>query len=112
MKYIIDYYNEDVEREILELPDGLLARYIRLTEIMQVSGPNLGMPHVRPMGEGLYELRLKGKEGIARVFYCKVVKNTITMLNVFIKKTEKTPKKYLDRACDRLRKIKNGGNLK
>lgn len=107
MKFNIDYYDENLEREILKLPDGLLARYIRLTEIMQLSGPNLGMPHVRPMGDGLYELRLKGKEGIGRVLYCNVVKNTITMLHIFIKKTEKTPKQDLSRARKRLQEIES-----
>jgi hypothetical protein len=33
-------------------------------------GPNIGMPHTRPLKNGLFELRVKGKEGIARVFYC------------------------------------------
>ena len=58
---------------------------------MQEYGPNLGMPHTRPMGDGLFELRLKGKEGIARVFYCTVVKQEILMLHTFVKKQQDTP---------------------
>ena len=37
---------------------------------MEVYGPDLGMPHTRAMGDGLFELRLKAAEGIARVFFC------------------------------------------
>jgi hypothetical protein len=73
----ISYYNEAVEEGVLGLPDKVLARYIRLTETMIEYGPNLGMPHTKALSNGLFELRLKGKEGIARVFYCTVVKMEI-----------------------------------
>ena len=69
MKWQIQYYNNKLENEILEFPDGLLARYLRLTDLMCEFGPNLGMPHTRPMEGGLFELRVKSKEGIARVFF-------------------------------------------
>ena|SRR3990167_285519 len=106
MDWRIDYYNEDVEQAILRLPDTLLARYMRLTEVMQSCGPNLGMPHTRAMKDGLFELRLKGKEGIARVFYCTIIKNTVLMLHTFVKKTEKTPAKELKIARHRLGEVK------
>jgi phage-related protein len=73
MAWSIEYYNQTVEHAVLRLPPGLLARYLRLTDLMLEFGPNLGMPHTRAMGEGLFELRVKGQEGIARVFYCTVV---------------------------------------
>jgi len=41
----IEYYNSEVEKKILSLPDGLLARYLRLTDLMFELGANLGMPH-------------------------------------------------------------------
>lgn len=102
MKWAIYYHSESVERAILKLPDGLLARYLRLTEVMQAYGPDVGMPHTRALGGNLYELRLKSKEGIARVFYCKVVHHKIIMLHSFIKKTEKIPLKELRIARKRL----------
>ena len=73
MDYRIEYYSEDVQDQILSLPDTLAARYIVLTRRMVALGVNLGEPHTKAMGEGLFELRLKGAEGIARVFYCTVV---------------------------------------
>ena len=42
-------------------------------------GPDLGMPHTRAMGGGLFELRLKAKEGIARVFYCTLVGSSVRL---------------------------------
>ncbi len=91
----------------LELPPGLLARYLRLTELLVEFGANLGMPHTRSMGDGLFELRVKGIEGIARVFYCTLVGRRIIMLHSFVKKTEKTPQKELKVAQRRLREVKN-----
>ena len=69
MEYRIEYYSADVQDQILSLPDTLAARYIVLTRRMVALGANLGEPHTKAMGEGLFELRLKGAEGIARVFY-------------------------------------------
>ncbi|MBS0155513.1 MAG: type II toxin-antitoxin system RelE/ParE family toxin [Nitrospira sp.] len=56
--------------DILALPDMLAARYIVLTRRMIVLGLNLGTSHTKALGHGLFELRLKGAEGIARVFFC------------------------------------------
>ena len=65
MDYSIHYFNEIVEEEILALPDTLAARYIVLTGRMISLGSNLGEPHTKSLGAGLFELRLKGAEGIA-----------------------------------------------
>ena len=63
MNWSIEYYNQKLEEEILKLPDGLLARYFHLTDLMLEFGSNLGMPHTRLIDDGLLELRVKGKEG-------------------------------------------------
>lgn len=47
-------------------------------------GPNLGMPHTRAMGDRLFELRVKGREGIARVFYCTLIGEQIMILHSFM----------------------------
>jgi hypothetical protein len=54
MKWKITYYNEALEEALLQLPDKLLARYIKLTDIMQIYGPDLGMPHTRALGASLF----------------------------------------------------------
>jgi phage-related protein len=105
MVWNIEYYNQTVEQVVLRLPPGLLARYLRLTDLMIAFGPNLGMPHTRALGEGLFELRVKGSEGIARVFYCTIVERRIVMLHSFIKKSQKTPKRALDIAKRRLQEV-------
>jgi phage-related protein len=67
MDYTIVYYSESVQEQILDLPDTLAARYVVLTRRMVAIGPNLGEPHTKAFGDGLFELRLKGAEGIARL---------------------------------------------
>ena len=95
MKWTITYYSEPLQEDILALPAGLLGRYLRYTDRMEIHGPDLGMPHTRAVGNGLFELRLKASEGIARVFYCTAVEKRIVILHQFIKKTQKTPPKEL-----------------
>ena len=54
----------------------------------------------------LFELRIKGVEGIARVFFCTMVKQEIVMLHSFIKKTQKTPERELKVAKLRMKELK------
>jgi putative component of toxin-antitoxin plasmid stabilization module len=63
MDYTITYYSEALQTEIMSLPATLQARYIGLTARMMVNGANLGEPHTKAFGDGLFELRLKGAEG-------------------------------------------------
>jgi phage-related protein len=107
MKWNIEYYNTDIEKLILNLPKGLLARYLRLTDLMFEFGSNLGLPHTKPIKQGLFELRLKSREGIARVFFCTIVNKKIVMLHVFIKKSQKTPKKEISIAVKRMKEVKS-----
>ena len=107
MNWAITYYSESLQNEILDLPAGFLARFLRYVDRMELYGPDLGMPHTRAMGEGLFELRLKAAEGIARVFYCTMIGRRIVMLHQFIKETDKTPPKEISIARRRLKEIKN-----
>ncbi|MGB7550045.1 MAG: type II toxin-antitoxin system RelE/ParE family toxin, partial [Chromatiaceae bacterium] len=74
MDYSLEYYSDSVAEEIIALPDTLAARYVVLTRRVMAVGPNLGAPHTDAFGDGLFELRLKGQEGIARVFFCVLVR--------------------------------------
>ncbi len=106
MDYAIAYYSESVQAEILALPDTLAARYIVLTRRMVALGPNLGEPHTKAIGDGLFELRLKGAEGIARVFFCTLVGRRVVMLHSFVKKSNKIPLRELEVAESRLKELK------
>ena len=104
----IVYFNDRVQKDVLSMPSGILADYLRLTEAMALYGADLRMPHSRALGAGLFELRPKGPEGIGRVFYCTQVGRVIVILHSFIKKTQETPDADMRMARKRLKKVKNG----
>lgn len=106
MRWTVTFFNRRLENDILALPAGFVARFVRYAERMEAFGPDLGTPHTRAMGGGLFELRLKAAEGIARIFYCTVVGQRIVFLHQFIKKTDKTPKTELDIAHQRMKELK------
>ena len=105
MKWEIVYFSEKVRCWIDDMPLGIRAYYARITERLLKTGPNLGMPFTRAMGNGLFELRIKGKGGISRIFYSTVKDKKIVMLHGFIKKSSKTPKKELKIAKQRMREV-------
>ena len=107
MKWTISYYNESVEDTVLALPSGLRGRYFRLIDLMIDNGANLGGNRTKHIESDLFELRIRGKEGIARVMYCTMVDKKIVMLHCFTKKTQKTPKKDLNIARNRLKEVKS-----
>jgi len=108
MTWKVRFFSQRLEAEILALPAGFVARFLRYAERMELYGPDLGMPHTRAMGQGLFELRLKAPGGIARVLYCTIVDRQIVMLHQFVKKTERTPAKELEIARRRMKEVKNG----
>ena len=106
MAWKIEYPYKDVEEFILKLPQGLSARYFHLTDLMIEFGSNLGMPHTKAISGGFFELRIKSKEGIGRVFYCTLVGKRIVMLHGFVKKSQKIPEKELRKAKLRFSEVK------
>jgi len=62
-KWAVNYYNEKVETKILKWPKGLLERYLRVVDLIEISGPDIGMPFTRSMGDGLFEIRIKANKG-------------------------------------------------
>jgi phage-related protein len=104
----IQYFNTRVQQTIEGWPVGIYADFLRLIVLMECNGADLRMPHSRSLGQGLFELRCKGKEGIGRAFYCTMVGREIVVLHSFIKKTQDTPDKELALARKRLKEVRNG----
>lgn len=104
-KFTVSYYNDRVMDVILKWPQGILAKYLRTVDLIEEFGPQLGPPHTKSLGGGLYEIRIKAKEGIARSFFCYLHKREIVILHGFIKKSQAIPDKELDKARKRLREV-------
>ena len=106
MAWQLNYYSPKVAALIEAWPAGVRASFLRIAQTMAVHGPDLGMPHTRAMGGGLFEIRATGREGIGRAFYCTVTGQRIVILHAFIKKSEQTPARELETARARLREVK------
>ena len=107
MTYQIEYFNPRIQVGIESWPVEILADYARLLELLIEHGPNLRMPHSRSLGEGLFELRPRGREGIGRTFYCFLLGKRVSIVHAFIKKTEETLDRDLKLARKRVKVLKN-----
>lgn len=78
---------------MFSLPKDMQARFLRISELLETFGPQrVGLPHARPLGEKLWEMRLTGKDGIGRVIYTAASGRRLMVLHAFLKKTQKTQK--------------------
>jgi phage-related protein len=106
MKWHITFYNEKVEKKTLLFPKGILANFLHIAEMLEEYGPALGKPYTSPIGDGLFEIRAKGKEGIGRSLFCTIKGREIIILHSFIKRSQKIPKKEIDLARKRMKEVK------
>jgi phage-related protein len=91
------------EAEITALPADMRARFLHIAELLETFGPQkVGLPHVRPLEGKLWEMRMHGKDGIARAVYVAVQGRTLLVLHAFVKKTQTTPRAAIDTARNRL----------
>lgn len=105
MTYQIEFFSAKVQADVLGWPAGIAARFTQIAMRMQEYGPDLGMPHTRAMGEGLFEMRLRSGEGIGRAFYCTLKGKRIVVPHGFVKKTQATPQRELELARKRLKEV-------
>lgn len=104
----IEYFHERILAEIEAWPVDVLADYARLLELLAAYGPSLRLPHSRAMGNGLFELRPRGRSGIGRAFYCFLVGRRVVIVHAFIKKTRETPDRELKIARRRVKELQDG----
>ena len=108
MAFEVEYFHERVLAEIESWPVDFLADYVRLVDLLTEYGPSLRLPHSRAFGDGLFELRPRGRSGIGRAFYCFMVVRRVVVLHAFIKKSQETPDRELKLARKRLKELKDG----
>lgn len=103
MEWEIEYYTTPSGQEVVkDFIDGLQAvdqaKLGHNLDLLEQYGYNLGMPHAKPLGNSLMELRVRSGRGRqeVRVFYVFVKNHRIYLLHGFVKKTQATPKKELD----------------
>ena len=98
--------DERLESWLNDTPKDIKARIINIVDLLAEHGPqNVREPYVKHLQGKLYEIRAKGKDGIARVFYFTMTGQRIVLLHGFINKTQKTPKRELAIAVVRMKEI-------
>ena len=105
MTYQIQFFAASVQAVIEKWPVGIYASFVRISEQIELSGPNLGMPYTKAMGEGLFEIRARGAEGIGRAFFCCMKGQRVIILHGFVKKTQATPLKEIRLAKQRMKEV-------
>jgi phage-related protein len=102
----VEILDETVAAEIAALPADMQARFIRLAERIASAGlESLSEPHVKHLEGKLWELRLTGRDGIARALYITAIGRRVVVVRAFVKKTQKTPRAEIERALLRAKEI-------
>ena len=104
--WTVETLNETVADELRALPGDMRLRFDHITELIRSDGfANVRMPHVRHLEGPLWEMRLRGRDGIARAIYVTVRYRRVVILRVFIKKTKQTPRREIALALQRAREV-------
>ena len=111
--WTVETLNQLVDGEVEQLPADMRARLVRIGSIIEAVGfDGLPVDTIKHLEDKLWELRLRGRNGIARAIYVTAVQRRVVIVRVFVKKTQKTPKKDIDKAATRLSELdkerKNG----
>jgi phage-related protein len=97
-----DYRGAQGARPVKEFLDGLStgakAKLYAPHEMLAVEGNRLRFPKSRPLGEGLFEIRVTHPEGPFRVIYGFQPGRKIVLLHAFVKRTEQIPTRDLELA--------------
>ena len=88
------------------LPAEMRARLGRMIDVIETSGLlNLHRDWAKPLSDKLWELRVNASEGIARGLYVTMTERRVVVLHVFEKKTQKTPRRAMEVALDRMKRM-------
>lgn len=88
------------------LPPDMRARLSRMADVIQINGvQNLPREWAKPLGDRLWELRVRGKDGIARAIYVTAAGERVVIVRIFVKKTAKTPKQEIELARQRAKGV-------
>jgi len=97
------------ESEVRALPPDMQARFLRVAELLETFGPqHVGRPHVRPLENKLWEMRLSGQSGIARAIYFAASGQRVVVVRAFVKKSQKTPQREIAIARQRMQEWQSG----
>lgn len=105
--WTVETLNATVDDEIGSLPVDMRARLVRIGNIIEAVGfQGLPADTVKHLEDKLWELRIRGKDGISRALYVTAIERRVVIVRVFVKKTQKTPRQELELARKRAKDVK------
>lgn len=108
MGWTVETLNNIVDEELDALPADMRARFIWISKLIQEHGlHNVREPYVKHIEGSLWEIRIKGKDGISRALYVTAKPERIVVVRVFIKKTQKTPRREIQLALKRAKEVQD-----
>jgi phage-related protein len=106
MPWIIETLNAAVDAELEALPADMRARFLRIADLIAALGlEKVGKPHVDHLEGPLWEIRMKGADGIARALYVTAKGKRVVVVRVFVKKTQRTPRQEIELALRRAKEV-------
>lgn len=107
MSWSVETLNATVDAELEALPLDMRARFSRIALLIAEHGLNrLREPYVKHLDGALWEMRMSGRDGIARAIYVTARGHRVVVVRVFIKKTEKTPRSEIELARRRAGEVR------
>jgi phage-related protein len=106
MRWTFQTLNVLVDEEVGRLPPDMQARFLRFGDIIEQAGLEaLPRDSVKHLEGRLWELRITGRDGISRAIYVTASGRRVIVVRVFIKKTQKMPRRELEIARQRAKEV-------
>lgn len=106
MTWRVETLNATVDKELAALPADQIARFFRIAELIEAFGlEHIHAPHVKHLEGRLWEIRMKGRDGISRALYVTATQKRVVVVRVFAKKTQKTPRHEITLALKRAQEV-------
>jgi phage-related protein len=107
MGWTVEFLDADVRAALEAMPKHIIARFLRITRLIEAEGlPKMREPYVKHLEGPVWEMRMKGKDGIARAAYVAATGRRVVVVHVFPKKTQKTPRREIETALRRAKEVK------
>lgn len=106
MNWSVEFLNQEVRQELEALPKDIRASFLRIVELIENFGlPKVREPYVKHLDGPVWEMRMKGRVGIARAAYVTATEKRVVIVRVFEKKTQKTPRREIELALKRAKDV-------
>jgi phage-related protein len=107
MRWRVEFLDDAIEADLEAMPVDIQASFLRISRLIESEGLHkLREPYVKHLEGPVWEMRMKGKDGIARAAYVTATGQRVVVVHVFRKKTPKTPRREIDIAVRRAKEVR------